>query len=254
MYLMKRIFALLLALSLLTGCGGTTSPGPEPPIPADGAPKVELPEPDPAGETETISCAFNYMNMSLELPENWGYAFSGLPVDDGTIHVQPADVVGIRFWPDAAEDMGGGALALYFYTDLFAVCGTGLQTRDIELGSGLTGSMGTYDNGAVWDFISFYDTPGSYVVMNEGADSWWADYGGQAMTILNSIRVGEGFLRESEAVELAKSACTVNYNTVRPVFDAGNGEWKINFYRDYTTGGQTVWIGPEGTVRTEYGE
>lgn len=187
---MKRIFALLLAVFLLTGCSGSAKPGSEPPAPVDGAPKVELPEPETAGETETVSFEFNSVKMSLELPENWGYAYSGLPVDDGTIHVQPADVMGIRFWPDAAEDMGGGVLALYFYADPFAVCGTGLETRDIELDSGLKGSMGTYDNGAVWDFISFYDTPGSYVVMNEGADGWWEDYGGQAMTILNSIRVG----------------------------------------------------------------
>lgn len=184
---MKRIFALLLALSMLTGCVGTKS---EPPAPVDGAPKVELPEPDPVGETQTVSYELNYMKMSLELPDGWGYALTGVPADDGEIHAQPADIMGIRFWPDAAEDMGGGALALYYYADLFGVCGTGLQTQEITLDSGLTGSMGTYDNAAVWDFISFYDTPGSYVVMNEGANGWWDEYGGQAMAIIHSIRVG----------------------------------------------------------------
>lgn len=251
---MKRIFALLLTAAVLSGCAAVPSERPAP-DPSESAPKVELPEPEPAGETETVSCEFNAVRMSLELPENWGYAFAGFPVDDGEIHVGPADIMGIRFWPDAAEDMGGGALALYFYADLFAVCGTGLQTRDITLESGLTGSMGTYDNGEVWDFISFYDTPGSYAVVNEGADGWWAEYGGQAMSILNSVRVGEGYMRESEAVALAEKHCTVDYNAMRPTFDAGNGEWKVWFYKMDTVGGdQTVWVSPDGTVRRESGE
>jgi len=250
---MKRIFVLLMAIVLLSGCGEGALPAPEP---EQSAPKIELPEPEPMGESETISCTFNYLNMSLELPPNWGYAFVGFPVDDGNIHVQPAETMGIRFWPDAAEDMGGGALALYCYADLFAVCGTGLKTEDIVLDSGLTGSVGTYDDGEVWDFIRLYDTPGSYVIQNEGADVWWDTYGSQAMTILNSVRVGEGLLKESEAVEIAGTACTVDYDTVRPVFDRDSGEWEILFYKRNTVGGdQTIWIGPEGEIlKTESGE
>lgn len=254
---MKRMLALIMALALLTGCGASDCPGPEQetPAPVDGAPKVELPEPDPAGETETVSYELNYIQMSLELPQGWGYSLAGVPMDNGEVHAQPADMVGIRFWPDAAEDMGGGELALYYYADLFAVCGTGLQTQDITLDSGLTGSMGTYDNGTVWDFISFYDAPGSYAVMNEGADAWWEEYGAQAMSIIHSIRVGGDLMRESEAVQRAETACTVDYNSIRTTFDAVTGEWKVWFYRDYTAGGdQTVWIAPDGEFRTEYGE
>jgi len=250
---MKRFLALAMTLALLSGCGGGVTPAPEP---EDSAPKIELPEPEPAGETETISCEFNYVRMSLELPANWGYALVGFPVDDGHIHVQPAEAMGIRFWPDAAEDMGGGALALYCYADLFAVCGTGLETREIELSSGLTGSMGTYDENPLWSFIRLYDTPGSYVIQNEGADVWWDDYGGQAMTILDSVRVGKGLLKESGAVEIAKTACNVDYNTVRPTFDRDTGEWEVHFYHDTGPGGgQSVWIGPDGEIlKTESGE
>ena len=250
---MKRLFALLLAAVMLTGCAGMT--GSERPAPVDGAPKIELPEPESSGQTETVSYELNYIQMSLELPEGWGYAYAGVGVDGGGIHAQPADTVGIRFWPDAAEDMGGGALALYYYHDLFAVCGTGLQTQDITLASGLTGSMGTYDNGEVWDFIRFYDTPGSYVVMNEGADGWWAEYGGQAMAILDSVHVGGELLRQSQAEELAMSVCTVDYNAMRSTFHGDSGEWEILFYLMDTVGGdQTVWVSPDGKTRSESGE
>ena len=254
---MKQIVALAMAFAMLAGCRAQ----PNTPDVTVGAPKepnntpVQLPEPEGAAETELVKYELNYVNMSLELPEGWGYAYAGVGVDGGEIHAEPADTVGIRFWPDAAEDSGGGALALYFYQELFGVCGTGLQTQDVTFDSGLTGSMGTYDNGPLWDFISFYDTPGSYVVMNEGAENWWDEYGGQAMTILNSVQVGGELLKQNEAVERAQGVCTVDYNAMRTTFDADSGEWKIWFYRDYTAGGdQTVWITPDGETRTEYGE
>lgn len=254
---MKRIVALAMAFAMLAGCRAQ----PNTPDITVGAPKepnntpVQLPEPEGAAETELVKYELNYINMSLELPEGWGYAYAGVGVDGGGIHAEPADTVGIRFWPDAAEDSGGGALALYFYRDLFGVCGTGLQTQDVSFDSGLTGSMGTYDNGTLWDFISFYDTPGSYVVINEGAENWWDEYAGQAMAILNSIRVGEGLLAQSEAEEIAKTVCTVEYDQIRPVFDGDSGEWEICFYKSSVAGGgQTVWVSSDGEIRSEYGE
>ena len=254
---MKRIFALAMAFAMLSGCRAH----PNTPDVTVGAPKepnntpVKLPEPEEAEETELVKYELNYINMSLELPEGWGYSLAGVPMDNGEVHAQPADMVGIRFWPDAAEDSGGGALALYSYRDLFGVCGAGLQTQDVSFDSGLIGSMGTYDNGPLWDFISFYDTPGSYVVMNEGAENWWDEYGGQAMSILHSIRVGEGILAQSEAEEIAKTVCTVEYDRIRPVFDGDSGEWEICFYKSSVAGGgRTVWISPDGEIRSEYGE
>ena len=240
-------------LALLTGC--VNHPAEEIPAPEPESTGVILPEAQATQQTQRVAYELNYINMSLELPASWDYAHVGAGVSDGEVHVSPADTVGIRFWPKEGGSQET-ALALYYYPDLFAVCGTGLQTEDLTLDSGLTGTLGVYDNGMLWDFISFHDTPGSYAVMNEGAESWWDEYGPQAMAILHSIRVGEGLLKESEAVTQAQEVCTVSYNAQRAAFDADSGEWEIWFYcRDNTAGGdQTVWIAPDGTIRTEYGE
>lgn len=247
---MKRMLAIAVAFVLLAGCAAAES---ELPAAGAGAPKAPMPEPDPVGETETVQYELNYVNMALELPEGWGYAYAGTSVDDGEVHAGSAAPVGIRFWPDAAEDTGGGALALYYYADLFGVCGTGLSTEEIVLDSGLTGTVGTYDGGPMWSFISFHNTPGSYVVLNEGADGWWDEYSGQAMAILYSIRVGEGICSQSEAEELAKGVCTVEYDRIRSAFDGDGGEWEIYFYKSSAAGGgQTVWIAPNGEIVTDY--
>lgn len=254
---MKRIFALAMAFVLLAGCRAQ----PNTPDVTVGAPRepettsVQLPETETAAQTELVKYELDYIHMSLELPEGWGYAITGGGVNDGEVHAEPADTIGIRFWPDAAENSGGGALALYCFRQGFGVCGTGLQTQDISFDSGLTGSMGTYDNGPLWDFISFYDTPGSYAIMNEGAEIWWDEYGEQAMAILHSVQVGGELLKESEAIERAESSCTVNYNAIRTEFDQSTGVWTVRFYMMDTAGGdQTVWIAPDGEIRTEYGE
>lgn len=92
--------------------------------------------------------------------------------------------------------------------------------------------------------------------MNEGAEAWRDAYGGQAMSILNSIQVGVGLMTEREAIEMAEEVCTVDYTMVRPSFDGSTGEWKVWFYKGGNTvgGDQTVWISPDGEIKSEYGE
>ena len=45
-----------------------------------------------------------------------------------------------------------------------------------------------------WDFIHFHveDTKGSYVALSVRAETWWDEYGTEAMEILATIKITEG--------------------------------------------------------------
>ncbi len=102
--------------------------------------------------------------LSLIIPQDWEYETSNSAIE---------------FWPKGENE---GKIK-FMYDDRFGVCGTGLECETITLG-GHTGSMGIYDNEPVWSFITF-DL--NYVILNQGADKWWNEYGTEAMKILNTI-------------------------------------------------------------------
>lgn len=157
----------------------------------------------------------NYTNITLPIPDGWDYELT----DNG-----------IRFWPSGHAD---GKLHAQF-SGAFGVCGTGLTCEDIMLG-GYEAEQGTYDGKAVWDYIYLKNTVGDYVIMNEGADVWWDEYGDDAMDIFDRIVVGEGLLSEEKAIRLAKEACTIDYTDIHTSFDSQNGTWCITF-------GQGAWV------------
>ena len=58
--------------------------------------------------------------------------------------------------------------------------------------------MGTYDNRSVWDFICLRGLPGDYVIMNEGGEKWWKEYGEDAMQILATLKQAEEMERRMQ--------------------------------------------------------
>lgn len=56
-------------------------------------------------------------------------------------------------------------MTLYGYKELFGVCGTGLEIKDITLENGNVASVGYYDGNNRWTFINFGD---NIVIQNEG--------------------------------------------------------------------------------------
>ncbi len=123
-------------------------------------------------------CSHEDDGIRLTIPEGWSYAVEEYNQDSGRF--------GIRFWPQGPE----GAVGLYCRDNRLLVCGTGLETQDITFESGLKGSMGTFDRGEVWDFITFQEVEGHYVALTEDADEWWSEYREEAMEILGSAELG----------------------------------------------------------------
>ena len=182
-----------------------------------------------------------FAEVVMSLPDGWAYD----PLDHG-----------VRFYPKGQS----GYLRLS-YTEAFGVCGTGLQYDTIIL-SGYEAEQGTYDNHTLWDYIVLpkeWNAVGDYVILNEGADAWWDEFGDEAMAILNGIKIYEKITMEDKAITYAKEVCDVEYDIILAEFDTAQAVWNIVFLIDdiYTDGGgQTVTVdGFTGEILAiEYGE
>ena len=129
-----------------------------------------------APANHTVIYSEDGASITLTLPAGWNYAFTSLEENDYC--------AGITFWPTGREE---GKIFFGYYPSGFGVCGTGLETEEMEL-AGKTVSVGTYDGAALWDFISFGE---SYAVWGQGHEHWWAEYGETAMEILDSADFGK---------------------------------------------------------------
>lgn len=121
----------------------------------------------------TVTHSNEQASISLALPEGWASS-----ADDS------GDDLSVTIWP---EDHAEGKLRISYYPGGFGVCGTGLSSKEIQLGENKA-VQGTYDGARLWDFISIGH---QYAVINEGADSWWSTYGQEAMQILETLVIGK---------------------------------------------------------------
>ena len=103
-------------------------------------------------------------------------------------------------------------------------------------------SIGYYGGSAQWDYIYFYDTPGTYVVQCEGELDWWDHHADKVMEILSTIKVAEGYVSRSDAIAIAGEKLNkeqiMNCEDIWTDFDIENGVWHVEFYRntdDYDT-------------------
>lgn len=299
---MKRLLFIMLALLLITGCGGEDAlPGPESFLEASqedifdqlagmkrdgiiaawGEPDgscsgmfcdffemsdekylglyydsdarveqvrvFEKEEPEEEKYNE-VSCELDHMNMSLKLPESWEYAYSGFGIFNQEIHVQPADVVGIHFWPKEEPD---AIFMLNFYRYGLALCGTGAEYEPFELENGLAGTVRreTFSGGSLSLYYIFEGLPGDYAMETLLDPADWEEWGEKALEILSTAQLGKGYLTEAEAIAAAEEVCTVEHNMARGWFDADTGCWEVNFSLKDTVGGdQTVTIDAEGSI------
>lgn len=133
-------------------------------------------------KSKVVAYSHGNANMSLKMIGGWEYEINEYTKDCVNF--------GISFWPKGHSE---GKVSLQYYPNGFGVCGTGLSGENITIG-GYKAYKGTYDNNRVWDFISFQDVQGSYVVMNEGANTWWNEYGNEAMFILATVNIAKDMM------------------------------------------------------------
>lgn len=59
---------------------------------------------------------------------------------------------------------------LYFYHQMFGVCGTGRTSEQINLDNGTIATIGYYDGSNIWQDISFFETNKYVAIINYGLD------------------------------------------------------------------------------------
>ena len=166
--------------------------------------QAEIPEPvdpepeesnsEPAGERVFVDGP--YGRISIVLPENWSCESS----DDA--HRLLNGLYGLILKP---EREASGRIELN-YVKNFAVCGTGLAQEEMQF-AGVKVTIGTYDEGNVWDYAAYHDALEGVVALTAECDDWSEDSLNEANQILNSVEfdpeVTAGaayeFVRESES-------------------------------------------------------
>lgn len=118
-----------------------------------------------------VSCGDIYM----EIPKTWTCEIqSG---EDGSyfLVIRPPYETGsvrVGYWPG------------------FGVCGTGLTEKQTTI-AGMDATMGCYDGKTDWSFIAFRVEGDNYVVMKDGAETWWGAHGEVFMECLETLVIGE---------------------------------------------------------------
>lgn len=176
---------------------------------------------DSTRRSKTVSCSHGYANLSIDIPNGWEYEVVEYSEDTASF--------GICFRP-AGQTEGW---IRFYYTKFFGVCGTGLKTEEITLNRH-SASQGTYDSSKVWDYIVFNQGPGKYVILNEGATQWLAEYASEVMSILDTVVIADGIITEAQAIEIARQKDNAPYDSITADFDLDTGIWTVTMSGDET--------------------
>lgn len=174
----------------------------------------------------------DYANFSISLPENWDYE---------ELSDTPDKCFGISIFEKGSPE----STVTVEFSEMFGVCGTGLRTEGTEIG-GHTAHMGIYDSNPTFDYIVFEDTPGFYVIKNNADILWWREHREEITAILNSLKIADGIISRSEAVEIAKKEGQGEYKREYCDYDCENAVWNINFIKEETE--QIVKIDKSGNI------
>lgn len=180
---------------------------------------------------ENIDITKQNANISLALPEGWKYSENSNPNGGFAVkiyhHSDPENNVAIEF------------------TESFGVCGTGLRTEEIKINK-YRASMGIYDNNPTFNYIVFDDTPGFYVIYNNGDVSWWQKYENELKTIFSSIRIAEGIIFRDEALTIAKEQAKGEYKQAYNEYSFKDGVWTFTFEAEKTA--QSITVDKDGNI------
>ena len=227
----KQILSVLLILGCLTGLSGCGS-GED--VPENRTVTAE------AGNvmmTQTAEYREEHANIALNLPEDWAYETIPLTEERG----------GIEFWHEDAPD---SRMGLYYLTDPFGICGTGVTREELVFPDGSTANLywETLED-VSYAYVFFSDTPGEYLFEAHYLPTeFWEEQRETILTILGTAVVGAGELPESTAFTIAEAQCPKKYPYCFRDFDYLTGQWTFRFYAvsDYIL--QTVVIAPDGTI------
>ena len=120
-------------------------------------------------DTDQVAYEYGGFGVSVPLLSGWEYKIEEYSAEGMSY--------GVSFRPSGEEGWID-----FHYWPTFGVCGTGLETK--EFGNG---TMGTYDGGAIWNYISYPASKGNFVATTQNVNSWWPQYKDEAMAIITQV-------------------------------------------------------------------
>lgn len=227
---MKKFSAVLTAAALLFSVTGCTEDAPA-----------------PEAETKKLPAEYSegYAGIHMELPEGW----AAEPVRIAESAETGYERGGIKFWP---EDQPEIRMGLYYCTEPFGICGTGVTHEKLTFSSGYEANLYWEELGeSSYAYVFFKDTPGEYLFEAHYIPTeFWHEERETILSILDSAAVGDGALSESEAYAIAEAECTKTYplSSRRSSFDHLTGQWTFEFHGAPGVVLQSVTVNPDGTV------
>ncbi len=243
----KSMIAAAAAIALLCACGQSPAQDQyEEHIPA----QTEIPAESvlSAEETTTVKYSSRYMNMSIELPDGWGYEIiqSGISEEepDLTMELEP---FGIRFWPEESPE---AEFKLFYNPDGIGLCGTGITSESVSFDSGLSAlkNTETYQSGEKWVLYIFDNVPGTYSLEYMLPSNMAEEYEPKLDKILESVKLGTEVMGERRATDLAAGELDGEYENVIGQFDFILGVWEIRFYDADYTQLESLYVNQDGNI------
>ena len=118
------------------------------------------------------------IKLELNIPNSWNY--------EETIQNEENDFY--KYALKLYKNNENQYAMLYFYNDIFGVCGTGRTSKNIILNNGEEATVGYYDGNKNWADISFYDINKNIAVINYGLIDEDAD---EAIQFIKTINITE---------------------------------------------------------------
>ena len=118
------------------------------------------------------------IKLELNIPNNWNY--EEIPKNEENDFYKYA----LKLYKNNENQYA----MLYFYNDIFGVCGTGRTSKNIILNNGEEATVGYYDGNKNWADISFYDINKNIAVINYGLIDENAD---EAIQFIKTINITE---------------------------------------------------------------
>lgn len=186
-----------------------------------------------------------YVNMRMEIPEDWDYEFSEEKGYSGSVYA-----FGITMWPKESRT----AEFKMKYHIRFGLCGTGVTLGELSFDNGLEAISHTeimYDEGKeyIYYYLVFKDKAGDYVLSYEGLKSGYDEYIDEVLQMIETLVIAEGQLTQPEVTKIAEDYCGIDYEYVHCLFDYVTGEWTVNLYNkgDYQNK-RTLYLDNDGNV------
>ena len=100
------------------------------------------------------------ITLSLYIPDDWKYKELERNTENDFYKYA------LKIYKDNEDKYA----VLYYYQQIFGVCGTGRTSEQIELENGIKATIGYYYEKDIWEDISFYETNKYIAIINYGLD------------------------------------------------------------------------------------